>query len=96
MGTGLNIELYEEAVAHLCGQPLDADVDIRIGNRLLGAQRMNMSAPNAGLRITALPPRGRGAYKAQLACLLLHTDLQAIQWINVTRSEVRFTTVKKA
>jgi len=94
-GTGLDLGLYEEVAAHLCGQPPDAEteVEIRLGTRSLGTQRMRLAAPGIGIRITALPARRLGEYQTHLRRLLEHADLQAIQWINVTRPLVRFTTV---
>ena len=96
-GTGLDLGLYEEAAAHLCGQPPDAesDVEVRLGNRLLGVQRMRLASLDAAIRISALPKERCTAYQADLQDLLDHTDLRAIQWINVARPVVHFKTVCK-
>ena len=96
-GTCLDLILYEEAAAHLCGQPPDveSDVDVRLGNRSLGAQRMRLASPDVAIRISALPPERYAAYQTDLQTLLDHTDLRAIQWINVARPLVHFATVRK-
>jgi GxxExxY protein len=96
-GTGLGLELYEEAAMYLCGQPLDSEakIEIHLGNRSLGRQRMRIAGPYVGLEITALNPERREKHEAQLGHLLAHADLQAIQWINITRFEVRYKTLQK-
>ena len=45
-GTGLDLGLYEEAAAYLCGQPpeIETDVEIRLGNHMLGVQRMRLGS----------------------------------------------------
>jgi GxxExxY protein len=94
-GIGLDMRLYEEVAAHLCGQAPDAetDVGIHLGNRLLGTQRMRLATPEVAIRISALPQRRYAAYRTDLHTLLDHADLRAIQWINITQPEVRFETI---
>jgi GxxExxY protein len=96
-GVGLDLQLYENAAAHHCGQPDDAETEIaiRLDGRHLGMQRVRLIAPRVALRVTALPVRILGAYHIQLCHFLHHADLSAIQWINVTRSLVRFKTILK-
>ena len=95
-GAGLELGLYEEAAAHLCGQPPDVEsnVEVRLGNRSLGAQRMRLASPDVAIRIAPCR-RICAAYQADLQSLLDHTDLRAIQWINIARPVVHFTTVRK-
>jgi GxxExxY protein len=58
-GTGLEIGLYEEAAAYLCGQSSeDADIEIRHNSHLLGIQQMKLAAPKIAIRCTAFPPEG--------------------------------------
>jgi len=94
-GTGLDLGLYEEVAAHLCGQPPDAetDIEIRLGTRSLGVQRMRLAAPGIAIRITALPAQRLREYQTHLCRLLEHAGLRAIQWINVTRALVQFRTI---
>jgi GxxExxY protein len=96
-GTGLDLGLYEEAAAHLCGQPpkVESDVEVRLGNRSLGVQRMRLASRDVAIRISALPQQRYAAYQSDLQSLLDHSDLRAIQWINIARPIVRFTTVRK-
>ncbi len=96
-GTGLDLALYEQAAACLCGQPpnVESDVEVRMGDRLLGVQRMRLASPEAAIRVTALAPEWLGDFRAHLCRVLAHTDLRVIQWINVTRSSLQFRTIKK-
>jgi len=70
--------------------------EIRLNGRCLGPQRMPLAAPGVALRITALPPKQHARYRADLQQFLDHTDLRVVQWINITRPIVEFTTVRKA
>jgi len=96
-GTGLDLGLYQEAAAYICGQPPDveSDVEIRLGDRSLGVQRMRLSAPDVGLKITAMTTEGQAEFHSHLERLLDHTNLRAIQWINIARPVVRFNTLWK-
>ncbi len=96
-GIGLEMGLYEEVAAYLCGQPPDAetDVGIQLGSRLLGTQRMRLATPEVAIRISALPQQRYAAYRTDLRTLLDHADLRAIQWINIIQPEVRFETIWK-
>jgi GxxExxY protein len=96
-GTGLDLGLYEEAAAYLCGQPADAenDVEIRLGDQLLGVQRMRLTVPDVGLKVTAMSTEGQAEFQSHLERLLAHTELRAIQWINVARPVIRFKTIRK-
>jgi GxxExxY protein len=96
-GTGLDLALYEQAAAWLYGQPPDveSDVEVRMKSRLLGLQRMRMAAPDVAIRVTALAPEWLADFRTHLCRLLAHTDLRAIQWINITRQSVQFRTIEK-
>ncbi len=96
-GGGLDIELYEEVALYICGQPPDAEakVEIRLAGRSLGMQTVRLAAPRIALRITALPPDRRLEYHANLCRFLDHADLDAVQWINITRHLVQFKTIER-
>jgi GxxExxY protein len=96
-GTGLDLGLYEEAALYLCGQPPDreAEAEIRMGSRCLGVQNVRLVAPNVAIRITALPSDRHANYQTHLSQFLEHTNLHAIQWVNITRPLVQFKTIRK-
>ena len=93
-GAGLDVALYEEAAAHLCGHDDEDDVEIRSEDRLLGRQPMHMADAWIALRVTPLAPQRHASFAAHLRRLLAHASLDAIQWINVTRADVCFRTVR--
>jgi GxxExxY protein len=96
-GTGLDLSLYEEVAAFLCGHKPneETEIDIQLNGRCLGAQQLSLIAPQTAIRITALPPERHEDYESHLHRFLEHTDLQIMQWINITRALVQFKTVKK-
>jgi GxxExxY protein len=96
-GAGLDLGLYEEVAAQLCGQPPEAEtaVEIHTGLRSLGFQYMLLAASGVAIRITALPPDHHPDYEAHLHRLLAHADLRAVQWINITRPVVQFKTIRQ-
>jgi hypothetical protein len=83
--------------AHLCGQAPDAETEVGIylGSHSLGVQRMRLAAPEVAIRTSALPAQRHAEYHADLCHLLDHANLRAIQWINITQSQVQFKTVCK-
>jgi hypothetical protein len=96
LGTGLEIDLYEEAVVHLFGgkPAVEADVHVAIANRNVGCQRVRLIAPGVALKITAFEgPLDR--FEVQARRLLAHMDLQAIAWVNIALKTVTFTTLEK-
>jgi len=96
-GTGLDIGLYEELAAFVCGQPADreATAEIRLGGRTVGNQPIRLASPYVALRITALPTKRQDEYETHLGRFLACSNLHAIQWINITRQLVRFKTIVK-
>ena len=96
-GAGLDLDLYEEAAAYLCGRPPEActEIGIQCGGHSLGVQRMRLAGPATAIRITALKDDRHADYRANLCRLLDHTDLCAVQWINIIQPKVQFTTVRK-
>jgi len=94
-GTGLDLALYEEVASYFCGRGEDPcrDVEVRADGRSLGVQPVRLAAPDVALRISGLAPEELPAMETHLRRLLEHTDLRAIQWINVDGRLVRFATV---
>jgi len=54
-----------------------------------------LAAPGVAIRVTALPFEGQKNFEINLRRFIDHADLKAIQWINVTRAQVRFETIRK-
>jgi len=96
VGTCLDPSLYEEGLMHLLGgedQTL-REVEVVSGGCVLGQQKFRLVVPNVALKITALTDDPR-LFENHARRLLEHTSLKVIQWINVTKDEVSFQTIRK-
>ena len=96
VGTGLDNSLYEEALTHLVGgeeQGLQ-EIEVVSGETLLGLQKFRLAAPDAVFKVTAFADPS-DLFVIHASKLLEHTKLQAIQWINMGRSEVSFRTIRQ-
>ena len=58
----------------------------------LGKQHFNLLNPETAFRVTALT-EGTEEYERHLRCLLGASPLRAIQWINLARKRVQFTSL---
>ncbi|HKQ74828.1 MAG TPA: GxxExxY protein [Blastocatellia bacterium] len=94
VGTGLDINLYEEALTHLLGgdEIVLQDVEIVSGETALGLQKFRLVAPGVAFKVTALSTASN-MFEIHARRLLEHTQLDAIQWINVTLNDVSFRTI---
>lgn len=95
VGTNLDLSLYEEALTHLLGgeEGVLQEVEVISPGVVLGRQKFRLVAPKVALKITAFDMPTPFETHAQR--LLAHTNLEAIQWINITRKTVSFRTIRK-
>jgi len=93
-GTGLDLQLYEEALTHLLGgeDHVLADVEVRTPEHSLGVQKMCLAAPRVAFTLTALPD-AHADYESHSRRLLHHTELEAILWANISLKLVTFTVI---
>ncbi|HEX9048376.1 MAG TPA: GxxExxY protein [Verrucomicrobiae bacterium] len=96
LGTGLDLQLYEEAMTHLLGGEVHvlADVMVRTSQHTLGHQKMRLAAPRIAFVMTAQSEIS-ASFETHTRRLLKHMDLDAIFWANISLKTVTFTTVKK-
>ena len=96
-GAFLDINLYREALVHFLGGPsvVCRAVEVLCGSRRLGTQNLNLLNEDIGFALTT-KQAGAGAMRDHLTRLLNHTRLKAIQWINLNRHLVEFTTLLKS
>jgi GxxExxY protein len=94
-GTCLDLVLYEEAVVYFSGGANVAvrPVEIQIDGATMGTQRLNLLSEKTSLHITALRA-GLDHYENQLRRFLKHVSLETIQWVNVGRRTVTYTTLQ--
>jgi len=93
-GTGLDVELYEEALTHFLGGAAEVlqEVKVRTAEHKLGHQRFRLAAPCVAFAVTTLPeadPR----YHRHAHCVVQNTDLEAILWVNINLKRVTLTAV---
>lgn len=95
-GTHLSSQLYNEAlVHHFGGEALCVQrVELNDGGRLLGTHRVQFYTDDQAFIVTSLQ-RDHAAYRSHLNILLEHTNLNAIQWINLNRARVEITTIER-
>src|SRR5262245_40431362 len=96
VGTGLDINLYEEALTHLLGgdEIVLQDVETVSGETDLGPQKFRLVTPGVAFKVTALSAASN-TFEIHARRLLEHTRLDAIQWINVALNEVSFRTIRR-
>lgn len=94
-GCGLDLSLYEEAIAHFLG----GDDRILLPMSVYGLhghihdQKARQIAPGVSFKITAFSDR-LAAFEAHAQRLIRHTSLSAIHWANITNQAVRFVTIQ--
>lgn len=95
-GAFLDVNLYREALVHFQGGAASVSQAVQVfsGKRLLGVQNFNLLSKDTGFAITS-KPRGASTIREHLERFLYHTHLKAIQWINLNRHLVEFTTLFK-
>jgi hypothetical protein len=96
IGVGLDTVLYEEALTHLLGgeERVMREIEIISGRAPLGAQKFRLAGPDVAFKITAFA-EASDLFEVHARRLLDHTNLRAIQWINVALHEVSFRTINK-
>lgn len=94
-GAGLEVPLYEEALTHFLGggSMVEQEVEIRHGSTSLGHQRFRLAAPEVAFKLTALT-ECQEEFEDHTRRLLAHTSMKALLWVNLTVSEITFTTLK--
>ncbi len=93
-GGWLDVALYTEALIHFAGGEAQVVqlVPLVRSSVSLGKQHFNLLNAETAFRVTALT-EGMEDYQRQLRCLLGASPLRAIQWINLARKQVQFTSL---
>lgn len=96
VGTGLENNLYEEALTQFIGgEELSLqEIEVVSSQAFLGLQKFRLATPNVAIKVTAFADPSN-LFTTHARKLLEHTKLQAIQWINIARNEVLFQTICK-
>lgn len=96
IGAGLDISLYEEAISYWYGgeEYVLRDVEVTEAKRVLGAQKFRLLAPRVAFKVTT-SLEDPNWFEQHVRKIFVHTRLEAVQWINVTRNEVVFRTLRR-
>jgi GxxExxY protein len=94
VGAGLDNALYEEALTHLLGGEEQVVREIAVISRAgrIGEQAFHLVEPDVAFKVTSL--NSPAHFESQTWRLFQHTDLRAVQWINLTRRELTFQTIR--
>lgn len=94
-GTHLSTQLYNAALVHHFGGEAQGllRVDVHTNGTHLGTHPVQMHSPHHAFTVTAFT-RNHSLYRKHLDTLLNHTNLQAIQWINLNHSRIEITTLE--
>ena len=93
-GGYLEFEHYQDALIHFLGGESQVvhRLPLHRSSVSLGTQRFLCHTPKIAFRMSAFTA-GLDTAETQLRRLLVLTDLHAIQWINLNRSDVRMATI---
>lgn len=94
-GTGLDRSLYEEALVHFFGGPENAykDINVLINQKTICQQATTVCSPKTAFKITTFDKLPVLIHK-DLLRFLNQTELETIQWINISRGNLTFKTIK--
>jgi len=95
-GAFLEVALYRDAITHFIGGPekVVTPVEISSSRGVLGEQDVHLLAPDTAFAISAVTDRIDATRQHQLG-FLRHSALRHIQWINMNRHRIEFTTLSK-
>lgn len=95
VGAGLDNALYEEALTHLLGGAERVVREIAVISEAgrIGEQAFHLIEPDVAFKVTSLNLPAH--FESHTRRLLQHTDLRAVQWINLNRTELTFRTIRK-
>lgn len=94
IGTGLSVELYEDAIIHWLGGPSVAlsYIDVLVRGRRIGKQLAICTQGRAAIKVTAFESTALRPFEDQCQRFVNHTALSAFHWVNISRSTVRLQT----
>ena len=95
-GACLDPIAYRDAVTHFLGgeSRVAKEVEIRSGREILGRQTMHLLSPDAAFSITAAV-HSPATVLEHLRRFLWHTQLRAMQWVNLDGPKATFHTIKR-
>ena len=92
-GSRLDPALYSEALLALLTQARETRTEIVSGERIVGTKQVNLVEPGMAFKITT--SKKPDPLRIQFQKFVNHTNLTALQWINLNRNHISFITLKK-
>lgn len=94
-GTGLERSLYEEVLVHFLSTPENVPnkVAISLDGERIAEQNIALCAPDTAFKVTTFENNADN-YRKNLNQFLEHTELRATHWINISRNQLTFKTLK--
>jgi GxxExxY protein len=95
-GGFLSVSLYQEAVRHFLGgrEKVEKSVEFIVDGRVVGGQSVRLLSKRVAFEITAVK-EGPEYDQEPLTRLLRHTELDAIQWVNMVSHDIHFRTIQR-
>jgi GxxExxY protein len=95
-GVGLDLHLYEAAIAHVFGgeEAVLSNIAILVDGVEIGHQKVRLTSSGAAFKVTALYGN-ETLFEQHAHRFLEHTSLPAIHWVNITRQCVSFKTLAR-
>ncbi len=93
-GVGLEVPLYHQAITHLLGGEALATRQLQLnrGGTDLGSQRFHLMDEHSAFRVTAYEQPSH-AKASDIVRLVQYSRLRQMHWINISRSQVLFTSL---
>ncbi len=95
-GAYLEPALYRDALVHFLGgeQRVSQRIDVKSNLEVIGSHEVQLVCEGIAFSVTAATRRPESICAHQRR-FLHHTDLQAIQWINLNHSTIEFQTIER-
>jgi hypothetical protein len=95
-GTGLDLQLYEEAVTHFFGgaECVEREVEVSLEGCRLGRQTVRLINSTTALKLTSLH-RDLPSFETHAKRFLEHTGLESLAWVNIGLWEVTFVLIRR-
>jgi GxxExxY protein len=83
-GTGLDVHLYEAAIAHVLGREeiVLREIEVLVNGQIIGRQKARLTPSGAAFKVTAFQQSLNG-FECHAQKFLMQTTLPAIHWVNV-------------
>lgn len=95
-GAFLDYNIYNEAITHFLsnGRNIIHPVDIHFNGKIDGRQKMHLLNNNTAFHLSAIT-RKFTSYGNNIKRLIKHTNINAVQWINLNHHNIKFKIISK-